>query len=193
MNPRPCREEIFKCYDEYFTHGSFRETHHSGMNQSNLLSERILDVLLFGRCREREYYYKMRLLPPKPTGRLLDVGCGDGSFLALMDSIGWDVMGCEPDPEAARIAKERFGLHVIAGMFEDIDITSNSFDAITLSHVIEHTADPYRTLRRCFNMLRNGGSLVLITPNIRSLGHRLFGSSWYNLDPPRHLVLFSPE
>lgn len=193
LNPRPRREDIHKCYVEYFTHGDFREALHSGKNQSNLKKEKILDVILFGRRRERELYYKMRLLSPKPRGSLLDVGCGEGSYLNFMRSLGWDVMGCEPDPKAAHIAKKRFDLNVIAGHVEDIDIPSNSFDAITLSHVIEHTPDPYKVLCRCFDLLSNGGRLVIITPNLKSLGHRLFGSSWYCLDPPRHLALFSME
>ena len=191
LNPRPCREDICKCYAEYFTHEDAGETVHGDKNHSNVTTEKILDTVLLGRRRERELYFRMRLLPPKPQGRLLDVGCGDGSYLNLMSNLGWDVVGCEPDPEAANIAREHFGLHVIAGMFEDIDMPSDSFDAITLSHVIEHTPDPYRVLRRCFNLLRKNGRLVLITPNTRSLGHRIFGSSWYSLDPPRHLVLFS--
>jgi len=61
---------------------------------------------------------------------------------------------------------------------------------ITLSHVIEHVHDPLKLLRQCFELLAPGGRLWLQTPNLRSLGHAVFGPAWRGLEPPRHLVLF---
>ena len=68
---------------------------------------------------------------------------------------------------------------------------ASSADAITLHHVIEHVPDPIALLRECARILRPGGKLAVATPNVESLGHRLFGRCWLALDPPRHLHLFS--
>jgi len=125
--------------------------------------------------------------------RLLDLGCGDGRFLALMRDAGWDVTGIDPDPTAARRAQENFGIPVIVGSLEDAGFPNESFDAVTLSHVIEHVHDPVALLSECRRVLKPEGRAVIVTPNIRSLGHRKFGGVWRGLEPPRHLYLFSSE
>src|SRR5207249_6934470 len=68
---------------------------------------------------------------------------------------------------------------------------SGSFDAIAMSHVIEHVHDPAGLLRECHRILRPGGLLSVVTPNWSSLGHRYFGRSWRGLEPPRHLQLYT--
>ena len=124
-------------------------------------------------------------------GKLLDLGCGNGRFLALMRDAGWDVRGVEPDPAAAKVAQEQFGIPVIVGPLEDARLPAESFDAITLSHVVEHVYDPIALLSECRRLLKPKGRAVIVTPNIRSLGHQKFGSSWRGLEPPRHLLIFS--
>lgn len=132
-------------------------------------------------------------LGPADGKRLLDLGCGDGSFLALMRDAGWHVTGIDPDAKAARTAQERFGLTVIVGSLQDAGFPNQSFDAVTLSHVIEHVHDPVALLSECRRVLKPGGRAVIVTPNIRSLGHRRFGASWRGLEPPRHFNLFSSQ
>jgi SAM-dependent methyltransferase len=125
-------------------------------------------------------------------GRLLDVGCGNGRFLGEMRSLGWDVVGVEPDPQAAAVARENQGVPVVEGMLEDAAFEPASFDAVHLSHVVEHVYDPVSLLTECRRVLRPGGRLVLTTPNLDGLGHRVFGPAWRGLEPPRHLHLFTP-
>ena len=187
LNPRPHDDEIHKCYSEYLTHEGDEKTPHS--DNAWL---KVKDLFLAGRRREIESYDAMFLLAER-QGRLLDVGCGNGSFLCSMRDRGWDVMGLEPDPKAVRIARERFGLDVVAGSLEKADLPSSSFDAITLSHVIEHVPDPSALLGRCFQLLKSGGRLAITTPNINSLGHHFFKHCWGALEPPRHLVIFCPR
>ncbi|MBR9988232.1 MAG: class I SAM-dependent methyltransferase [Gemmatimonadetes bacterium] len=132
-------------------------------------------------------------LPAVTAGRLLDVGCGNGVFAARMRSLGWDVMCVEPDPRAATAARGAFGLTVHSGTLESAALPSGSFDAIALGHVIEHVPDPIATLAECRRLLKPGGQLVAVTPNIRSLGRRMFGRHWMHWDVPRHRYLFSPD
>ncbi len=68
-----------------------------------------------------------------------------------------------------------------------------SFDAVTMSHSIEHAHDPVAWLAEARRILRPGGRLAIATPNTRSLLHRRFGAHWFALDPPRHLCLFNHD
>jgi SAM-dependent methyltransferase len=75
---------------------------------------------------------------------------------------------------------------------DDEPYPADAFDAVTLCHAIEHLPDPARALGAVHRMLRPGGRLAILTPNARSLGHRWFRSSWFALDPPRHVCVFTP-
>ena len=127
---------------------------------------------------------------PLPSGRLLDVGCGNGSFLLRMREAGWEVEGIDPDPIAVGLARDA-GVHVTEGILSEETAASGRYDAVTMSHVIEHVHDPKAVLGECLRVLRPGGTLWIATPNIGASGRRRFGSNWFPLDPPRHLVLFS--
>jgi SAM-dependent methyltransferase len=121
---------------------------------------------------------------------VLDVGCGDGAFLLNARSCGWEAIGVDPDPKAVANASSK-GLTVYESGIEYFDGKKEIFDAITLSHVIEHVHDPIAVLEFCFTLLKPGGQLWIETPNIDSLGHRHFRSNWRGLEVPRHLVLFN--
>lgn len=123
-------------------------------------------------------------------GRLLDVGCGSGSYLSYMERLGWNTEGVEVDPRAVRQAR-KFSLTIHEGELEQHEFESHRFDVITLSHVLEHVHDPKRLLEECLRILKPGGTLMAITPNIRSVGHRRFKESWRGLEPPRHIHLFT--
>jgi SAM-dependent methyltransferase len=135
---------------------------------------------------------EIRHLPFKREGRLLDVGCGNGDFVRQMAALGWDAEGLDPDPSAVT-AGGRSGVKITQGTLADLDLDLHAgvFDAITLSHVIEHVHDPAGDLRRIRSLLSSGGLVWIATPNLEALGLRRFGRDWVNLDPPRHLVLFT--
>jgi len=126
--------------------------------------------------------------------RLLDVGCGNGALLARMRSKGWKVEGIDIDPGALKVARAA-GLAVTRATLADLvdEGPQRRFDVIALDHVLEHLHDPVASLRDARRLLAPGGALWLATPNLAALGHRLFGRSWMPLDPPRHLILFSPR
>jgi SAM-dependent methyltransferase len=109
-----------------------------------------------------------------------------------MREAGWDVAGLEVD-DAAVAAARSTGIDAESGTLEHAPYAPESFDAVTLSHVIEHVHDPVAALQACARVLRPSGVLWLATPNLDSPGHRRFGRDWFGLDPPRHLVLFGVD
>ncbi len=210
VDPMPRQEDLGKAYGDYFMHqqpptsapGGLRLRLKRGMAAVIAgygASIGVIDCLLavplsfLPPVRERSLASVMHLRWRTGCRRLLDVGCATGAFLEFMCSLGWDVDGVEMDPDAARIAQEHRGLRVRAGTVEAQGFPACTFDAVTLSHVIEHVPDPVTTLRECKRVLRPGGRLVVTTPNLASRGHTRFGSAWLHLDPPRHLHIFSRE
>ncbi len=125
--------------------------------------------------------------------RALDVGCGDGRFLAALKKRGFTVEGLETDPVAADMARRRAGAVIHERPVETSDLTPESFDLVTLLHVLEHVPDPRETLAAVRRVLRPGGALLLALPNAASVEATLFGSAWYHLDLPRHLWGFTPH
>jgi SAM-dependent methyltransferase len=125
-------------------------------------------------------------------GLLLDVGCGDGTYLDLIEGVGWRGVGIDFDGQAIAAARSR-GLTVHEGDIAHFDGQSDVFDVITLSHVIEHVPDPNNLLASCYRLLRPGGQIWIETPNINSFGSARFGANWRGLEAPRHLVLFEPS
>jgi SAM-dependent methyltransferase len=101
-------------------------------------------------------------------GRLLDMGCGLGFFLQAMASYtNWEAYGCEISPAAVRYARDTLGLpNIICGRLEEVDLTHNTFDIITLWDVLEHLLQPDPLLRRCHVLLKEGGLCFIRTPNV---------------------------
>lgn len=130
--------------------------------------------------------------PKQGSNRLLDVGCGSGGFLHRMAALGWEGTGLDFDAKAAGVARG-LGLQVIVGTLDTCDLEDESFDAVTLGDVIEHLHNPIEAISVCHRLLRKGGVLYISTPNGGSFGHRLMGRSFHALQPPYHLVLFTPK
>lgn len=213
LDPRPTPETIGFAYRRYLTHSSteiahpfsnFRgwirralangyRNHRFGTKEQPASKLGIFVAFLFPSLRAVADT-GMRSLPRLPAtgGRVLDVGCGNGDFLARAKSAGWEVSGVDPDPEALNIARVR-NLDVRLGGIETVGCVSEQFDVITLSHVLEHVHDPVALLRRCYQLLKPGGWVWLETPNLAGRGHDRYGIHWLPLDTPRHLVLFNPR
>ena len=88
---------------------------------------------------------------------------------------------------------DKYGIHVHTGDLKDINLSGNSFDAITLSHTIEHLYDPLESIKRCHQLLKKGGKLIVTTPNANSLSHQRYREYWRGLEPPRHIQVFTPN
>jgi len=197
LDPGPDEHDLGRIYESYFTHDAeadrpaWRSVHplYRAWVTFGGAYRAIINNTTAGRLRRRA---ESVFLDGVPAGRLLDVGSGDGSWLARMRDLGWRVEGQELDPSAAEHARRTYDLEVRVGSLKDLAYADQTFDAITLSHVIEHVYEPVALLAECRRILKPGGRLVALTPNVASFGHRHFGRAWVALDPPRHLFLFSP-
>jgi 2-polyprenyl-3-methyl-5-hydroxy-6-metoxy-1,4-benzoquinol methylase len=125
------------------------------------------------------------------SGILLEVGTGTGAFLNEMETSGWQTTGLEPDFHARQRAMNLYKLpvHEPSQLFE---LTPDSFDAITLWHVLEHVFDLPGYLRQFGKLLKSSGLLFIAVPNYTSYDGKHYEANWAAYDVPRHLHHFSP-
>ena len=125
-------------------------------------------------------------------GCLLDVGCALGFFMSAARERGWNVQGVDISAHAAGYARETLGLDARCGMLEEAGFEPRSFDVLTLWDVIEHVHDPVATLSACAGLLKDGGLLVLSTPDIGSRVAKVTGPRWMGFKlAEEHLYYFS--
>jgi SAM-dependent methyltransferase len=120
--------------------------------------------------------------------RVLDIGCGDGSFLARLgeaDAVGLDISA------SAVQATRGHGIAAVRGVPWESPLAPGTFSLVTSFHFLEHVPTPGPSLRAMRTLLRDDGDLVLQVPNGRSWQARLCGRSWGGYDVPRHLVNYS--
>jgi SAM-dependent methyltransferase len=114
-------------------------------------------------------------------------------YLDLMRALGWQVVGVDTSDAAVRHARESLGIDTRQGDLREVDLPERSFDAVTLSHALEHVPDPVDLLAEVRRVTKPGGRVAIVVPNVRSVGARTLGGHWFHLDTPRHLTNFSPH
>lgn len=134
----------------------------------------------------------LRHLPPRIArrGRLLDVGCAAGFFLAEARQ-HYEVQGVELSQWSSDYARDRLGLPVFTGTLHEAALPSDHFDVITLWDVIEHVPEPLPLLQEAARVLKPGGRLVLTTGDWGSSYAQARGADWHLMTPPWHLCMFS--
>lgn len=126
-----------------------------------------------------------------PKGSILDVGSGTGGFLNVMRGSGWDITGIEQDATALENAWQLHGIKSFAP--EKLFLfPSESFDAITLWHVLEHVHDLEKEMHEFLRVLKKNGRLFIAVPNHTSYDAHYYKQYWAAWDVPRHLYHFSP-
>jgi len=208
LSPRPDRNSIADAYRHYYTHSSDKDdlVYSKLRSLKDYLSGKYYAIRAnSGGFLDYIVYLMLRVMPPLSSyldaksrhifqlkgksGKLLDIGCGNGEFLRFASSFGWEVVGVDFDEQAVAEASSS-GLDVRTGDVNVID-SKEKFDFISLSHVIEHVYDPSVLLSSCYKLLNDGGVLWLETPNIESMGYAFYKSNWRGLEPPRHIMLFN--
>ena len=126
------------------------------------------------------------------NGNILDIGSGTGHFLSAMKTRGWNVKGIEINDKARAFSIAEFGLDVNPP--ENLGLLPpDSFDAITLWHVLEHFQDPFIFASEIVRLLKQDGVCLVALPNSSSFDASHYNEFWAAYDVPRHLWHFTPE
>jgi 2-polyprenyl-3-methyl-5-hydroxy-6-metoxy-1,4-benzoquinol methylase len=179
-NPVPDESEIIKYYksDEYISHS---DTKKGLMNMA------------YHQVRKITLKNKLQLINDLASnkGQLLDVGCGTGYFLKSCKEDGWKVEGTEPDPDARKIAEGLTKSEISETIFSKNNY--QSYDIITLWHVLEHVHKLNECMERISNLLKENGKLIIAVPNCESYDAKIYKENWAAYDVPRHLYHFTAE
>lgn len=179
LHPQPTNEQLAKAYD-----GSY---YGEGESKFNPIVEKVIDYF-----RKRNAQKMARLFGG--SGKVVDVGCGNGNFLHYLGQEGnFELVGIEPEGASADRAAKYSEIQLIRGFLEEDTFETNSIDAITLIHVYEHLPNPRQSLDIFQRILKKEGTLLIEIPNIDSWQAKFFKANWLHLDPPRHLNLMSPR
>lgn len=173
LNPQPTEEELRRFYPrEYFCT-------HEDTYRSSIFSSLILD-----KVKEATRFRK--------SGKLLDIGCGQGWFLQKMQQKGFEVHGLDSSPVACQLASKKVGSYnIFEGNLFSVDLQEKAYDVITLWHVIEHLNTPIEALKRIRGLLKKEGMLIICCPNFNSFLRAIFKENWYPLFVPHHLFQFT--
>jgi 2-polyprenyl-3-methyl-5-hydroxy-6-metoxy-1,4-benzoquinol methylase len=177
----PAKDEIAKYYrsENYISHTDTK----SGL--INSLYHYVRKRTLRGKRKLVEKYTALS------SGNILDIGAGTGAFLDTMQQSGWTVTGVEPDEIARENAKKIYGLSLRSSE-ELFNLQVQSFDAITLWHVLEHVHDLHEYIDKLKKLLKQSGCLFIAVPNYTSYDAGVYKEHWAAYDVPRHLYHFSP-
>lgn len=129
-------------------------------------------------------------LPLSPPGRLLEIGCASGDYLARAAAEGWTVSGVEFSDEAAQRARDA-GFDAVGAPIEDMPAPAERFHVIAGWVVFEHLHRPQRTFHRIREWIRDDVRLVMSVPDAGALEFRLFGARWYALRLRGHMTHFT--
>ena len=188
LSPAPTDNELAAFYEGY-------HTHQMAVLRTSFVYRHLWPTPIS--ARERVQRFDVTKLPvANVTGRarrVLEIGCGNGKNLRLFKDAGWEVVGQDLDPNAAKAASELLQTEVWSEPIGECPFDDASFDLVLTSHVIEHVGEPGPFLATVYRLLAPGGVSVNYTPNGASTNHRVFGVRWRGLEAPRHLVLFGPK
>ncbi|HSQ31266.1 MAG TPA: methyltransferase domain-containing protein [Gemmatimonadaceae bacterium] len=121
------------------------------------------------------------------SGKLLDVGAGDGKFMHYMQRLGFDARGTTASRRSATAAKAMFGLELDLTETLEQELPRGPFDLVTYWHVFEHLEQPSAHTVRWPELVRPGGFIVIEVPNLCSIGARLCRRSWLGSDLSYHV------
>jgi 2-polyprenyl-3-methyl-5-hydroxy-6-metoxy-1,4-benzoquinol methylase len=126
------------------------------------------------------------------NGKLLDIGAGTGAFVHHMQANGWQTIGLEPDEAARKNAKELNNVNLLPSE-AFMRFQSDTFDVVTMWHVLEHVHDLHHYIEQLKNIIKPGGRIFIAVPNYECYDASFYKSDWAAYDVPRHLYHFSEE
>ena len=221
INPRPTKQHIGYYYSEgYYAHNPVRKKklkdrdRFTGKwtNNKNNVREQIRIHYYNYPCNTGEdrkslssykkillwffylsYRSRLDIIQFTGEGRLLDIGGGNGRYLFVLQKLGWQTYGIEPNSVSSGYARDELQLNVETGDLLNYKCEGKFFDVITMWHSLEHLYEPIPTLKEVKRVLKDDGLLVIAIPNIDSFAAKVFKENWYQLEVPIHLIAFSPD
>jgi SAM-dependent methyltransferase len=176
--PEPTPQELNSLYSEEF-YGASREPKLLSWDSLRLVLHRLV------------LSHRQKALLARKPGRVLDIGCGDGDFLAHLKARGWETYGVEFSDAGCKLARAK-GITVHQGELSAAHFPEGFFDVVTIWHVLEHLPAPTTELAEVQRILSDDGLLAIEVPNSGSLTFKLCRERWWPLDIPRHLQHFTP-
>ena len=181
LDPRPSKEDIVRLYDKEYCEDQFVE---GGEADSPEFKKRLsLET-------HRIKFFRRK----KGKGRVLDVGCGYGYFLAsCRNNYGYDVQGLDISGWAAQHAAEKLGLSITVGEMDEVKLEPHNFDVITMWHFLEHMPNPREAIVKVSGWLKKDGILVIDVPNYQGTDALKNWKSWVGWQLPYHFYHFTPQ
>ena len=185
--PPPAAVPGFYQLGSYYTHG---ESHIA--ERASSVSDRVLTKFAWWADRS-EYFDVGAMAKMLPAGaKICDLGCGDAKYLEEFRSLGFEVVGVDPDVSARENAGKR-GLEVLEGTAEVLpeEISGQRFDLVLMTHSLEHCLDAPLAMRNAHKLTRPGGLCYVEVPNCGSEHFKMFTICSEMFDAPRHIYFFS--
>ena len=176
--PRPDEEKIGNYYksEEYYSHQE---------NKKGFIPK------IYEKVKKRNLKHKYKIATEGlKVGKLLDIGCGVGDFLHTAETHGWECIGVEPSEEAKEIAIQRTKAQIIESK-ELENILDQTFDIITMWHVLEHVDKLKWQVEQLQRLIKPTGRIVIALPNYKSYDGLFYKEKWAAYDVPRHLNHFN--
>ncbi|MEI8185202.1 MAG: class I SAM-dependent methyltransferase [Chlorobiaceae bacterium] len=190
LNPRPDGDEIAQHYRSGVYDPYLHSKNSATLRDRAYLAARTLllryraDLIMKGHAK------------PMEQCRILEIGCSTGDLLnyfhRTLNAAIDNLVGVEPDAEAAQYARNSFGLNIFSSITKE-SVGMKTFDRIVLWHTLEHIHSINETLNHAVNQLKQEGVLVIALPNPASFDAEYYGENWIAYDAPRHLYHFVPE
>ena len=179
----------------YLCHGASSKKLMKALSQYN----KALDFRI--ELKETRLKRVAKMIESLPTGRMLDVGCADGTWANYWSKRGWQIFGVDLNEKNAVQASERSVRAVVVDLAQSsLPFAGNSFDLIFAGEIVEHLIDTDGFMRECHRCLRVEGMLIITTPNLVSLENRIrmffgFYPHWvdFKLRGSGHVRAYTPR
>jgi SAM-dependent methyltransferase len=173
INPRPKEDELGKYYPINY---------YCNLSKFAKIYLELLNMLKIRKIKKFE-----------TDGKILDIGCGDGTFLTSMKKARWETYGIDISEDATKLSIGKLGENIFNCSLHHCQFAPRFFDVITLNNVLEHLANPNEELAEIHRILKDDGILMISVPNIDSMQYTYCREHWIHLDIPRHLFHYSPN
>lgn len=194
LSPIPDSDTISTFYPpNYYSYTTLQQS--SRKNFFQKIREKIMDISYNHKTANDAYSIFANIAKNIPLGiplrhtqnnSFLDIGCGNGSTIQLLDRYGWTCRGYEIG------AKKEQGDIFYDENIVNVRFDIPTFDYIRIWHVLEHVPNPHEFIQRVSELLSPNGIVTIAVPNTASVYAYLFGQYWYNRDIPRHIINYNP-